>query len=58
MNDKPCLTCPDCGEKLLRLYACRVHEHLYGREHERVRECPNCKARYMTREVVTRKLPG
>lgn len=58
MAEKPCLTCPDCGYTLVRLYACRVPEHLYGREHERVRECPNCMQRYMTREVITRKLPS
>lgn len=58
MADKSFLACPDCGHTLVRLYCCRVPEHLQGREYERVRECPNCKHRYMTREVITRKLPG
>ena len=58
MSEKSCLVCPDCGTTLIRLYACRVPEHLHGREMERVRECPNCKQRFMTLEVVTRKLPS
>lgn len=57
MADKSYLNCPDCGERLVFGYTCRVPEHMQGRECERVKDCPNCKARFMTREVITRKLP-
>ena len=57
MTDKHMLTCPDCGTRLVYKYLCRVPEHMVGRECERVKLCPNCRQHYMTREVVTRKLP-
>lgn len=57
MADKHMLTCPDCGQRLHYRYICRVPEHMVGRECERVKECPNCKSRFMTRETITRKLP-
>jgi len=58
MADKSMLTCPECGYRLYYRFTCRVPEHLSGRECERVKDCPNCKARFMTREVITRKLPS
>ena len=52
------LTCPDCGTRLIYKHLCRVPDHAVGRECERVKLCPNCRQQYMTREVVTRKLPN
>lgn len=58
MDDKSRLNCPDCGTRLYHKRTLRVPDHMQGRECERVRWCPHCKLDYMTREVITRKLPS
>lgn len=58
MSDKSQLVCPDCGVRLYYKHLCRVPDHLTGRECERIKTCPNCKQLFMTREVITRKLPS
>lgn len=57
MAGKSALTCPDCGHRLYFQHKCRANEPDNGRECERVRYCPGCGRRYLTRETVTRKLP-